>query len=280
MLSLPLFLGCLILIAIGIFGINYYNETRCASDRTEDELNSFSMNINRRILQAESETLKNNIYFNQALHILHSELYKLETSKIQEILKNGGEDSIKELLLLPKSNNLPKYNFDSTYLDAEILADKIDEILKNINSDDELDRRANIGNSEVSNSKINEEEIYEILTSKEKEEKCIEWLKFYSVVKGVSWGDLPYDLQKKWVCKYYYYLLYANNIDLIIINIINIIIINIRLLIIAICILKNNNRGCIYFRKTIILYEFYIINNINSSIYYEFYLLVFQLHQL
>ena len=155
MLSLPLFLGCLILIAIGIFAINYYNETRCASDRTEDELNSFSMNINRRILQAESETLKNNIYFNQALHILHSELYKLETSKIQEILKNGGEDSIKELLLLPKSNNLSKYNLDSTYLDAEILADKIDEILKNIASDDELDRRINVGNAEVSNSKIN-----------------------------------------------------------------------------------------------------------------------------
>lgn len=200
MLSLPLFLAFLIIIAIGIFVINYYNETRCASDRTESELNSFSTSVNRRILQAESETLKNAIYFNQALQKLHSELYKLEILKIQEILNNGGEDTIKDLLLLPKTstNYLPKYPLDSAYLDAEILADKIDEIFKNINSDDELDRRANVGNAEVSNSKINEE-LNETLSTKEKEDMCENWTKFYSVVKGVSWGDLPYDLQKKWV---------------------------------------------------------------------------------
>ena len=36
--------------------------------------------------------------------------------------------------------------------------------------------------------------------------QCTEWKKLYSVIKGVSWGNLPYDLQKKWVkysCDYH-----------------------------------------------------------------------------
>lgn len=203
MLSLSAFLITLILVSICIFMINYYNETRCASDRTESELDIFSTSITKRLLQAESETLKNAFYMNEVLMTLHTELYKLETSKIKEILSiNGGEDSLKDILLLPKRDGLkvPSYHLESIYSDAEVLADKIDEILKNINSDDELDRRIDVGNTGLSNSKHYQiEESHEVLSSKEKEEKCNEWLTFYSVVKGVSWGDLPYDLQKKWV---------------------------------------------------------------------------------
>ena len=103
MLNLTSFLIILIVVSICIFLINYYNETRCASDRTEDELDMFSTTINKRLLQAESETLKNSFYMNEVLKTLHSDLYRLETLKINEILSiNGGEDSLKDILLLPK----------------------------------------------------------------------------------------------------------------------------------------------------------------------------------
>jgi len=199
MLSLPIFLISLIIVSIGIFGINYYNETRCASDRTENEFDIYSKNINKRLLQAESESLKNSIYIDEILTTLHSDIYQLEITKINNIISLNNNNNINDIISNTYSLNVPKYHLDSMYLDAEVLADKIDDIFKSINSDDELDRRIDIGNTGLSNSKINEEESHEILSSKEKDDKCNEWLKFYNVIKGVSWGDLPYDLQKKWV---------------------------------------------------------------------------------
>jgi hypothetical protein len=138
MLSLPIFLTSLILVAICIFLINYYNETRCASDRTESELDMYSINVNKRLLQAESESLKNSIYIDEILTTLHSDIYQLEISKINNIisLSNNNNKNINDIL--SNAYSLPKYHLDSIYLDAEVLADKIDDIFKSINSDDEL----------------------------------------------------------------------------------------------------------------------------------------------
>jgi hypothetical protein len=220
MLNLPIFLISLIIVAICIFMINYYNETRCASDRTENELDIYSISINKRLLQAESETLKNSIYIDDMLKKLHSNLFQLEISKLDHIMNvmnfDFDKNNINDISSYTYKSEVPKYHLDSIYLDAEILADKIDEVFKSINSDDELDRRIDVGNTGLSNSKINEEESHETLSSKEKDDKCNYWLKFYSVVKGVSWGDLPYDLQKKWVILLYY--IFINIIIFIIIN--------------------------------------------------------------
>jgi len=44
------------------------------------------------------------------------------------------------------------------------------------------------------------------LTDSESTKQCSEWRTDYSVIPGVSWGSLPFDLQKKWLeysCDYH-----------------------------------------------------------------------------
>lgn len=45
------------------------------------------------------------------------------------------------------------------------------------------------------------------VTDSEATALCTEWKSKYSVVQGVSWGNLPYDLQQKWLtysCDYHF----------------------------------------------------------------------------
>ncbi len=51
-----------------------------------------------------------------------------------------------------------------------------------------------------------EEEVTSLLSDAEAEKTCLEWKSKYSVSPGVSWGDLPFDLQQKWLeysCDYF-----------------------------------------------------------------------------
>lgn len=51
---LILFAACMIGVGMGLFGMNYWHASKCASDRSPNEVDDMIDALNKRILQAES----------------------------------------------------------------------------------------------------------------------------------------------------------------------------------------------------------------------------------
>ena len=49
--------ACLLGIALGLFGLNYWHASKCSSSKPPDEMEKYIEAINRRLLQAESQVL-------------------------------------------------------------------------------------------------------------------------------------------------------------------------------------------------------------------------------
>lgn len=103
---------------------------------------------------------------------------------------------------------MPDFSLDSNYFDPEKLADVIDDVFgrpENSNSNKEysaLDRFTD--DKEYLEEQPSKET--PLISDAEASKTCTEWKDKYNVVVGVSWGDLPYDLQQKWLeysCDYH-----------------------------------------------------------------------------
>lgn len=93
---------------------------------------------------------------------------------------------------------MPLFPMDVQYDDPEKLADVIDDIF----SKSDLEKE---GDYLESGEEVMEETI-DLVTDAEALQICTEWRDKYHVTVGVSWGDLPYDLQQKWLkysCDYH-----------------------------------------------------------------------------
>ena len=67
-------------------------------------------------------------------------------------------------------------------------------------------RKNNKTNKQLKEGSGEGEEPAITLTDAEATKMCMDWKTKYNVVVGASWGDLPYDLQQKWLsnsCDYH-----------------------------------------------------------------------------
>jgi hypothetical protein len=55
--TMIVFAACVLGLGLGLFGINYYHATKCASDRSPDELEDLIQSLTRRLLEAESQVV-------------------------------------------------------------------------------------------------------------------------------------------------------------------------------------------------------------------------------
>lgn len=53
--SLLVLAACVIGIALGLFGLNFWHATNCTGGKTASELDKYVEALNRRLLQAESQ---------------------------------------------------------------------------------------------------------------------------------------------------------------------------------------------------------------------------------
>lgn len=142
----------------------------------------------------------------------------MESSEIDYLSIRSQEDSIKLNLELSKLSS-PLHvslGWDKKYENREVLADLIDETMRSYDETtvSSKDASGNSGSIE-SDKQFTENNYYSAsanavsssdLSEEDTKKLCTEWQKTYSVVKGASWGYLPYDLQKKWVsyhCDYH-----------------------------------------------------------------------------
>ena len=211
--TVALLTACILGVVVGLFGLNYWHASKCGvGARTPEEIEAYVAGIGRRILQSESLTIKNGLLLEKMLILLQSKLAKAEES---ELAKLSVSDAAKVVVALSgqPAPPMPEFDLDAQYEDAEKLADAIDEVLggsgdsgevekddffseRGKNTDDKYTYKGE--SSSESSSSSSAAAVSEALGGAEAARLCNDWKVKYSVVIGVSWGQLPFDLQKRW----------------------------------------------------------------------------------
>ena len=137
------------------------------------------------------------------LNSLQHKLVKLEKSELDLLSKQSQDEAVKIALVLASqpAPPIPEFELDSKYHDAESIADLVDDVFGKVGNGE--------GYSEgVFDDKEERKESKHALAISDTEatKVCKEWKQKYEVVIGVSWGNLPFDLQQQWMeysCDYH-----------------------------------------------------------------------------
>jgi len=214
--SLLVLACCVIGVAISLFGMNYWQATRCAVTHTAEEAEEYLVEINKRILTAESQTIHNALLMERVVSSLQTRLVELEGEELAALSKSSQDEALRVSLLLSAhaAPIQPIYDLDPKYEDAEVLADKIDDLLGKVNDggddDDMKDKSGGVlGGSSHKWASLDDDKgtmglkggdtSSSLLSDAEAIKLCKEWKVKYSVAVGISWGNLPYDLQQRWL---------------------------------------------------------------------------------
>ena len=135
---------------------------------------------------------------------LQSNLLRIEQREYEELVKQSKDEAVKTALFLAShpAPPMPEFEMDAKYEDAEELANVIDDVFGKSGQDD---KTTDFEGLEMVDDKEPHEELPQ-LSDAEAMKVCSEWQVKYNVVVGASWGDLPYDLQQKWLgysCDYH-----------------------------------------------------------------------------
>ena len=187
-------IGCLICVALGLFGLNIYSSQEC-QHKSNEELMEYLETINRRLLEAESENIRNSVMMDKVSHLMQSKLGKSEKLDLEEMMSLSQDEAVKISMLLASqpAPEVPHFYIDSLYLDAEKLADAVDDVfLEVIKENSEGVKSWSQSSSEFDDTES------PLITDEEAMKACTRWRDEYSVVLGVSWGSLPINLQSDW----------------------------------------------------------------------------------
>lgn len=134
---------------------------------------------------------------NKVINAMQNNLVRLEAKEYEDLSRESKDEAVRIALFLATHPAPPMPNFvmESEFEDAEKLADIIDDIFGK-----------GEGDKYAEGAEMVEAEQEITLSDAEATKICTEWKDTYKVIVGVSWGDLPYDLQQKWVeysCDYH-----------------------------------------------------------------------------
>lgn len=210
--SILLVAACILGVGLGLFAINYYHTSNCpGSDGGNEATKDFMVALNRRLLESESRIIKNENMMHKIIHIMETNLQKLEEEQYDYISKTSEEEAVKIGLYLAThpAPIFPEFVLNENSMEG--LADVVDDVFSkedfddkefkldfaNPNAVDFVDDQGKDGERPNGVSSISDAEA---------RIKCNEWKTTYHVEKGVSWGELPYDLQQQWLeyaCDYH-----------------------------------------------------------------------------
>lgn len=137
---------------------------------------------------------------NKVIKALESNLYKLEKKEYEELNQRSKDEAVKAALYLAghPAPTFPDFPLEEEYdNNMEKVADLLDDVYSQIKDDDKM---------VASKEDTGDDKEEATITDAEAVKVCSEWKSKYNVVIGVSWGNLPYDLQQQWVeysCDYH-----------------------------------------------------------------------------
>lgn len=143
------------------------------------------------------------------LHTLQSKLIKLEEAELEEVVRLSKDEAVRLALVLAgqPAPPMPEFELDPKYQDAEDLADVIDDVFGKSGGKDDYNEKTWDKYDDDVTAGENYSKTEVTLTDAEATALCLDWKVKYSVVQGASWGNLPYDLQQKWLkyaCDYHF----------------------------------------------------------------------------
>ena len=231
----------MLVVVVGLLALNYWHATRCGGatgeGKTPDEVETYVEGINRRLMQAESLTVTNGHLVDKLLVALQTKLAKLDPHEMEELTRKSQDDAVRLAIQLAGQPAPPMPEFDEDpdeYVDDKGSKgnDKWGYNSRNSSSNGKYDDVRGSARDDYSEAereewgkydkdkwddkefsykktaeKLAEEPAEETLTDAEATKLCSEWKDKYAVVVGVSWGQLPFDLQRRWLkisCDYHF----------------------------------------------------------------------------
>jgi hypothetical protein len=199
-------IACVLGVGIGLFGINYWHATKCTSDKSPQDYEDMISALNRRLLEAESQVHRNEILVGKVIKALETNLYRLGKKEFEELSQRSKDDAVKAALYLSThpAPTFPEYPLDAEYGEnMEEVADILDDVYNQVKDNDKMMKRS----EEFDDKEGDLTGVMDIgVTDADAIKLCSEWKDKYNVVVGVSWGNLPYDLQQNWLkysCDYH-----------------------------------------------------------------------------
>lgn len=193
--SKVLFLGIsLLLLALTLLGMSYYNASRCMHVKDPDETEKMIFDMRRRLRELESQNIYNAVVVKDLLKLFQVHLRDQERESVDKISALSEDKAVKLALLLAGSPDLhiERFDLDEKFASASALFDAVDQSLgKGEDSMSKVIVDSAVGS--IDTSPIVE------LSDAEQTEKCKSWQQLYRVKVGQSWGDLPLTMQRAWV---------------------------------------------------------------------------------
>lgn len=69
--------GLILTAAVCLFALNNWHATRCSSKRSKEDVEAYIENIKDRLLEAESQNIKNALVIQNTLKVLENKLFKV-----------------------------------------------------------------------------------------------------------------------------------------------------------------------------------------------------------
>jgi len=207
-------------IGAGLFGLNYYHALNCTNVTEEKQTHTEA--LDRRLKRAEAQLLKNNAFLERMKSALQDRLLVIDATELSEIVRISEDEAIRIALKSATYPAPPKPDFEEDYFSKEDdKKSKFDDFFWREAGGKESSSSSSGGRDDWSSYKegSKERDEYHVddykaatnapklsITDAEATKACNEWKSQYAVSVGVSWGSLPYDLQKKWLeysCDYH-----------------------------------------------------------------------------
>lgn len=218
----------IIVIGIVIVGFNYWHAMKCVESNGLEDSHEYIAAMNQRIVDIEYQVKLAQEKTQKLVRELQEKVLYLDERKIQTILEQSKDTAIRTALLLETQPSPPQTQYLVDDKNTNEIGSKWDDLFNEFGEgaktqyDDPLweESTANEFKSEEldmfdddfskSQSEFREENIENFRKGQKNPSEllieCKEWKEKYHVVIGVSWGELPSDLQVQWKesdCDYY-----------------------------------------------------------------------------
>lgn len=218
-------------VGVALLALNYYHASSCVAN-SPDEKEAYINAVGRRLQAVEGQISHNTALMNKLIASLQAHSVTLDAKDMSALSASAESEAVKIALELvaypaPVMPDSVKYRYDSSSSSSSSSSwegeRKWDDQLSGLGKDgEEKDSTGSYSTKfddlyssssfktdpslSSGDGKKAEEPKWETLTDSEASNLCTELKGKYSVIPAVSWGNLPYDLQQKWLhfsCDYH-----------------------------------------------------------------------------
>jgi hypothetical protein len=210
-------IACVTGVGIALLILNYWSTTVCPEDSISTaEMEEYIASLDRRLAWAEKQIARTTAHSEKIVQYVQSRTLQLDKSELDALVANVQDEAIR-LALVFQGHPAPPYpGFPS----EPAVGSSNYASLEPFQIDDKWGGKEGQWDDVFYGGKEEEKEGLEpgnnvwaenwksepVLSDVEATKLCDEWKGNYSVVPGVSWGNLPFDLQQKWLhnsCDYH-----------------------------------------------------------------------------